>query len=54
MPILQVVKEGLCIDFRHVLQITNKTVLSVGSLILTITIYTQQLRLCHVMKGIVP
>lgn len=36
-PILQVVKEGIYIGFRHILQITNKVVLSIGSPILTIT-----------------
>ena len=56
MPILQVVKEGICIDFRHVLQITNKIVLSVGSPILTIThaLHLAAQTLCLVMEGIVP
>lgn len=56
MPILQVVKEGICIDFRHILQITNKVVLSIGSMNLMIThaLHLAAQTLCLVMEGIVP
>lgn len=50
MHVLQVVKEG------HVLQITNKSVLSMGSPNVTIThaLHLAAQTLCLVMEGVVP